>query len=45
MRRVNPYCLSAPVSPHLAARDTGVSIELQRIQRQFRDACGGRRLW
>jgi dethiobiotin synthetase len=33
---VNPYCLSAPVSPHLAARDTGVSIGLPTIQRQFR---------
>jgi dethiobiotin synthetase len=33
---VNPYCLSAPVSPHLAARDTGVSIELPVIQREFR---------
>jgi dethiobiotin synthetase len=32
---VNPYCLSAPVSPHLAARDMGMSIELQTIQREF----------
>jgi len=33
---VNPYCLEAPVSPHLAARDTGVTIELARIQEHFR---------
>jgi dethiobiotin synthetase len=29
---INPYCLAAPVSPHLAARDSGVSIELPRIR-------------
>jgi dethiobiotin synthetase len=33
---VNPYCLSAPVSPHLAAREMGVSIELRTIQHHFR---------
>ena len=32
---VNPYCLAAPVSPHLAARDTGVIIELQRIRENY----------
>jgi dethiobiotin synthetase len=32
---VNPYCLDAPVSPHLAARDMGVSIELPRIRERF----------
>ena len=32
---VNPYCLAAPVSPHLAAREAGVSIELPRIQASF----------
>jgi dethiobiotin synthetase len=32
---VNPYCLAAPVSPHLAARDTGVVIELQRIRENY----------
>jgi dethiobiotin synthetase len=32
---VNPYCLAAPVSPHLAARDTGVSIELARIREHY----------
>ncbi len=33
---VNPYCLAAPVSPHLAARDTGTTIELPRIRENFR---------
>jgi dethiobiotin synthetase len=32
---VNPYCLTAPASPHLAAREDGVSIELSRIQENF----------
>jgi dethiobiotin synthetase len=33
---INPYCLAAPVSPHLAARDSGVTIELPRIRENFR---------
>jgi dethiobiotin synthetase len=33
---VNPYCLAAPVAPHLAARDTGVTIELPRIREHFK---------
>ncbi len=32
---VNPYCLPAPVSPHLAAREVGVTIELPRVQESF----------
>ena len=32
---VNPYCLPAPVSPHLAARAAGVTIELPRLQASF----------
>ncbi|HEY4341997.1 MAG TPA: dethiobiotin synthase [Steroidobacteraceae bacterium] len=32
---VNPYCLPAPVSPHLAAREAGVTIELQRIRASY----------
>ena len=32
---VNPYCLPAPVSPHLAAREVGVTIELPRLQECF----------
>ena len=33
---VNPYCFSAAVSPHLAAREAGVTIELPVIQHCFR---------
>ena len=32
---VNPYCLAEPVSPHLAARAAGVTIELQRIRENY----------
>jgi dethiobiotin synthetase len=32
---VNPYCLTMPVSPHLAAREAGVIIELQRIRENY----------
>ncbi len=32
---VNPYCLAAAVSPHLAAREAGVTIELARIRDSF----------
>jgi dethiobiotin synthetase len=32
---VNPYCLAAPISPHLAAADAGVRIEPGVIVRQF----------
>jgi dethiobiotin synthetase len=32
---VNPYCLAAPVSPHLAAHAAGVIIELPRIRENY----------
>jgi dethiobiotin synthetase len=32
---VNPYCLAAPIAPHLAARDAGLSIELGYLKQQF----------
>ena len=32
---LNPYCLPAPASPHLAAREVGVTIELPRILAAF----------
>lgn len=32
---VNPYCLAAPLSPHLAARAARLTIELPRICEQF----------
>ncbi|MEW6314257.1 MAG: dethiobiotin synthase [Pseudomonadota bacterium] len=33
---VNPYALSAPIAPHLAARQAGVQIDLCRIDDAFR---------
>jgi len=33
---VNPCCLAAPVSPHLAALEAGVRIEIEPILRSFR---------
>jgi dethiobiotin synthetase len=32
---VNPYCLRAPVSPHIAAREEGVHIDITHIVRSF----------
>jgi len=32
---VNPYCLAAPIAPHLAAREAGINIELSRIRSAF----------
>ncbi|MGH8150983.1 MAG: dethiobiotin synthase [Steroidobacteraceae bacterium] len=32
---VNPYCLIAPVSPHIAAADAGICIEIAIILRAF----------
>ncbi len=29
---VNPYCFEPPISPHIAARECGERVELQRIQ-------------
>jgi len=33
---VNPYCLAAPVSPHIAAREQGVRVEPARLAECFR---------
>jgi len=33
--RINPYCLAAPVSPHIAAAEAGVTIEVSMIARRF----------
>src|SRR5580692_5053633 len=38
---VNPYCLEAPVAPHLAARDAGITVRLPRIQECFRTLAQG----
>jgi dethiobiotin synthetase len=32
---VNPYCLGAPISPHLAAAEEGVSIDRRRVAHAF----------
>lgn len=34
---VNPYCLAAPVSPHIAAAEAGVVIDTRRIAHCFRE--------
>jgi dethiobiotin synthetase len=33
---VNPYCFAPPIAPHIAARQAGVTIALDRIERNFR---------
>jgi dethiobiotin synthetase len=32
---VNPYCLEAPVAPHLAARAAGITVQLPRLVHAF----------
>jgi dethiobiotin synthetase len=32
---VNPYCFEPPISPHIAAQEAAVSIDLSHIRRQF----------
>jgi dethiobiotin synthetase len=36
LREVNPYCFDPPIAPHLAARESGVRIELATVVRAFR---------
>ncbi len=33
--RVNPYCFEPPISPHIAAEEAQVTVELARIRRDF----------
>jgi dethiobiotin synthetase len=33
--RVNPYCFEPAISPHIAAEDAGIAIDLTHIQREF----------
>lgn len=33
---VNPYCFAPPIAPHIAARQAGVTISLDRIEESFR---------
>ena len=34
--QVNPYCFAQAIAPHIAAQQTGVSIDLARIVKSFR---------
>src|SRR6185312_4091795 len=38
---VNPYCFAPPVAPHLAAREAGVEIELDRLLGAYGELCRG----
>jgi dethiobiotin synthetase len=35
--QINPYCFVPPVAPHIAARSSGVRIDLNRILTSFRE--------
>lgn len=35
--RINPYCLSMPVSPHIAAKTDGIRIETTSIVQNYRE--------
>lgn len=35
--QINPYCFPNPVAPHIAARNSGVRIDLSRILTSFRE--------
>jgi dethiobiotin synthetase len=35
--QINPYCFMHPVAPHIAARNSGVRIELSRILTTYRE--------
>lgn len=37
---VNPYCFAPPIAPHIAARQAGVVIDLDRIEKSFRVLAG-----
>jgi dethiobiotin synthetase len=39
---VNPYCLASPVSPHIAAREAAVHIDLAVVQRAAARLAAGR---
>lgn len=34
-RDVNPYCFEPPVSPHIAAKDAGISIDVSTIRAKY----------
>ena len=33
---INPYCFAPPIAPHIAARQAGITIALDRVERSFR---------
>jgi len=35
--QINPYCFAHPLAPHIAARNSGVRIELSRILTSYRE--------
>jgi dethiobiotin synthetase len=37
---VNPYCFAPPIAPHIAAKRSGVEIELARLQDAFTELSG-----
>jgi dethiobiotin synthetase len=37
---VNPYCFLPPISPHIAARDSGVTIDLALLRQRFEALAG-----
>ncbi len=37
---VNPYCFRPPISPHIAARESGVTIDLALIRRRYESLAG-----
>lgn len=36
-KRINPYVFATPVSPHIAAAEAGVEIDLQKIRHAYQD--------
>ena len=32
---VNPYCFAAPLSPHIAARDAGIAVDIELLRQRF----------
>jgi dethiobiotin synthetase len=36
---INPYCFAAPVAPHLAAEQAGITIDLAKIESAFLQLC------
>ena len=34
---VNPYCFAAPISPHIAAHDAGIVVDIELLRRRFNE--------